>query len=177
MGRVAAERGGGVRDRVAVRGKRCRQLDEEERAAAAKPEPDADGIDRSWCRVGERVVFIRVADGQRTSGFDRDDGTTAWLVGGATGVIVEAPAGGYAEHRCPDHSFAPECICGDDETDGARPGYVAASESWAVVEWSAEDGGDPIRRALHASDEGTDWRRRLFEKNRHHLVADYGPGH
>ena len=109
--------------------------------------------DTSWIDVGESVFYSNRPVGQKCIGIDRGDGSTAWIVGGAPGLVVEAPRGGRPRQRCPDHELGEcDCACGGN-------GWLAAKATYAVVAWSMDDGGSPLRRLIYRDGEGTEWRR------------------
>jgi hypothetical protein len=105
--------------------------------------------DKHWVEVGDRVTFIGYPDGrvyiQRVI-----DGETANFCGGARGVVVEPPSGGYPPHPCPDHDSG-DCVCGDRE-DATVPGKPTS----AVVAWEY-DNGATHRALIYARDGGTRW--------------------
>ncbi len=108
--------------------------------------------DLSWIAIGDRVRHVDKwrATG-RVSGWSRPDGSTAWLVVGALGRVVEVHPGSAA-HRCPGQNHDDDCYCSGDRVIPERASY-------AVVEYEAEDGGVGVRRAIMQDEEGGDWRR------------------
>lgn len=105
---------------------------------------------KDWIEVGDRVIYRGRPDGERARGIQRNGGT-AWLVGGASGIVVEPPKGGHPRHRCPNHE-SPDCVCDGD-------GWIDEKPSHAVVAWDMSD-GEPHRRCIYAEDEGKEWARR-----------------
>lgn len=104
--------------------------------------------------IGMRVRFIGRPPGKRAFGIGHP-GHEHWLLGGAEGPI-EPGGTGYPRHRCPDHSEAPDCVCGDC---GDSPGWIDQMDPWVVVQYRCACGETTIGRCCSLPDEGTLWER------------------
>ncbi len=103
-------------------------------------------------KIGETVRYTGRKPGERAGG-EGHEPNVVWLVGGAEGTVT-SHSRGYTEHRCPDHTNAPSCICGDPDD-----GRVEAMPDWAVVEWAGESEGTTISKCIDTADEGDIWER------------------
>ena len=118
-------------------------------------------MDNTLPSIGRRVRYIGRPDGERAMGEFLEPSKvrfgfgatapTAWMCGGCTGLVTEHHTG-YAEHACPNHGEAPECICGDEDD-----GRVEAMPPWAVVAWHTDHEGKTIQRCISVEDEDREW--------------------
>ena len=102
-------------------------------------------------KIGDRLRYIRKSPSHSgvtvagVTGIRRDN---------AIGLVIDGGGDGYPEHRCYDHSEAPDCICGD-----ADNGMVQAMPPWIVVAWETDAAGLFYKACVDLDGEGTDWER------------------
>ncbi len=104
--------------------------------------------------IGMRVRFIGRPPGVRAFGIGMP-GHVHWLLGGAE-AVVEPGGEGYLLHRCPDHSEAPDCVCGDC---GDSPGWINEMPPWVVAEYPCACGESTVGRCCSLDEEGISWER------------------
>lgn len=110
----------------------------------SKKKPAWDDV--SWIQVGTKVRFTGSPIGEWRKP-DKSDHKS--LRPGMTGRVIGFTKG-YPPHPCPDHSNAPDCICGEN-------GTVSANERQGIVAWDAE--GGEYQRLISRDDEGKRFER------------------
>jgi hypothetical protein len=103
--------------------------------------------------VGTSVRYIGQRFGEKRS----NEKEYRYLSSDTVGVVI-SHHDGYPRHRCPDHSDAPDCVCGDYDGDEDR-GWIRENPPWGVAEFDSEDGRGKVSRVADAENEGRTWER------------------